>query len=399
MIRIAIALALALSFGLLSQAQVPAQVPIRKDQDQPDLKIDDKAVRDVIEAAIKNLKEAYVFPETAAKMETDLRRRLETGEFDEITSAKKLATVLTDRLQGVSKDKHLRLHYSYDPLPEMPRRTEEKPDPRRQAEMRERMLERGRSINYGFEKVERLEGNIGYLQLNMFHPAEVGEAGETAAAAMNFLVNTDALIIDLRKNGGGAPTMVALLCTYLFDPHPVHLNDLYFRPEDSTHQWWTLPYVPGRRYEGKPVYVLTSQRTFSAAEEFTYNLKSLKRATIVGETTGGGAHPGGGRKIHEHFGMFLPTGRAINPITKTNWEGTGIAPDVPVAADLALPTAHLAALRQISKDLTERAKDSMKADPMRLDQVRRAIERLEKELGGKDAGKKVETGDQPSAKG
>jgi len=103
---------------------------------------------------------------------------------------------------------------------------------------------------------------------------------------MNFLANTDALIIDLRRNGGGEPAMVALISSYLFGPEPVHLNDLYFRPDDSTHQWWTLPYVPGKRYgDKKEVYVLTSKRTFSAAEEFTYNLKNLKRATIIGETT------------------------------------------------------------------------------------------------------------------
>ena len=213
------------------------------------------------------------------------------------------------------------------------------------------MRQRGRSTNFGFEKAERLEGNVGYLELRMFMPAELG--GETAAAAMNLLANTDALIIDVRKNGGGEPSMVALVSSYLFGPEPVHLNDLYFRPDDSTHQWWTLPHVPGLRYEGKPVYVLTSKRTFSAAEEFTYNLKCLKRATIVGETTGGGAHPGGIEKVHEHFGVFVPSGRAINPITKTNWEGTGVAPDVPVAADRALPTAHLAALRQIAADLEE----------------------------------------------
>jgi C-terminal processing protease CtpA/Prc len=188
------------------------------------------------------------------------------------------------------------------------------------------------------------------------------------------------VIIDLRQNGGGAPSMVALLCSYLFGPEPVHLNDLYSRPDDSTHQWWTFPHLPGQRLEGRPVYVLTSKRTFSAAEEFTYNLKSLKRATIVGETTGGGAHPGGTQRITEHFAMFVPSGRAINPITKTNWEGTGVTPDVPVAAARALQSAHLAALQKIRANLAQRQKDSQKADPARLDQLQKAIERLENEL-------------------
>ena len=155
------------------------------------------------------------------------------------------------------------------------------------------------SINFGFEKVERLKGNVGYIDLRGFTPAEF--SAETIVAAMNFVANTDALIFDLRQNGGGDPATVALLSSYLFGPEPVHLNSLYWREGDTTHQWWTLPFVPGKRYAGKDVYVLTSKRTFSAAEEFTYNLKNLKRATIIGETTGGGAHPGGPRRINEHF--------------------------------------------------------------------------------------------------
>ena len=383
---IRIVAALVLGAALLIPTAAPAQmVMLRKDQ--PDTSIDAKVSRNVIEGLLKELKAAYVFPETAAKLETDLGKRLDKNEYEEIKSAKKLAEVLTEQLQAVSKDKHLRVFYSYEPLPDMPKGNGPKPPPEKEAEMRERMRAHGRSINFGFEKVERLEGNVGYLDLRMFMPAEIG--GETAAAAMNLLANTDALIIDVRQNGGGSPTMVALLCSYLFGPEPVHLNDLYFRPDDSTHQWWTLSHVPGQRFEGKPVYVLTSKRTFSAAEEFTYNLKSLKRATIVGETTGGGAHPGGPRKVHEHFAVFVPSGRAINPITKTNWEGTGVTPDVPVPAERALATAHLAALRKIVDDVEEQQKDPKRADPRRLHEVKAAIGRLESEMGGHDTGKKA----------
>jgi hypothetical protein len=372
--KLELAAAFAMGAALLVPPAAPAQVMIRKDQ--PDTSIDTRTSKDVIEGLLKELKAAYVFPETAAKMEADLRKRLDKNEYGEIKSARKLAEVLTEHLQAVSKDKHLRVFYSYDPIPEPPKK-DARPAHDKDHEMRERMRQRARSVNFGFERAERLDGNVGYLDLRMFAPAELG--GETAAAAMNLLGDTDALIIDVRKNGGGSPSMVALVCSYLFGPEPVHLNDLYFRPEDSTHQWWTLPHVPGKRYEGKPVFVLTSKRTFSAAEEFTYNLKSLKRATIVGETTGGGAHPGGMRKVHEHFGVFVPSGRAINPITKTNWEGTGVTPDISVPADRALPTAHLAALRKIAADLEAREKDSNQADPSRLDGVRGAIRRLETE--------------------
>lgn len=150
--------------------------------------------------------------------------------------------------------------------------------------------------------------------------------------------NSDALIVDLRQNGGGDPAMVQLISSDLFD-EPTHLNSLYFRAEDSLEEFWTLDEVVGQRMADNPVFVLTSSSTFSAAEEFTYNLKCLGRATIVGETTGGGAHPGGVTPLHESLSVFIPAGRAINPITGTNWEGTGVIPDVPVEANAALDKA------------------------------------------------------------
>jgi hypothetical protein len=343
--------------GKASLAQGPGQ--------DPDMTVDAAARSEVIETLVKRLNENYVFPEVAKKMEQAIRQRLQNKEYDSVTSARAFAVALTNHLQEVSHDKHLRVNYSFDSIPV---RNREEAEPPEEVERWRRAL---RARNFGFYKVERLDGNVGYLDLRGFLPAE--EAGETAAAAMNLLANCNAVVIDLRKNGGGAPSMVALLSSYLFDPEPVHLNDLYFRPNDSTHQWWTLAYVPGRRLgKSKAVYVLTSKRTFSAAEEFTYNLKSLKRATIVGETTGGGAHPGGGERLSEHFMAFVPSGRAINPITKTNWEGTGVKPDVEVAADDALRTAHLMALKKFLE------KPEPNTPPMLLDEVKRTIATLEK---------------------
>src|SRR5215203_2477633 len=153
-------------------------------------------------------------------------------------------------------------------------------------------------------------------------------------------------------------------------PEPVHLNDLYWREGNRTDEFWTKKEVAGKRYLNKDVYVLTSKRTFSGAEEFTYNLKNLKRATIIGETTGGGAHPGGGFRISEHFGMFVPTGRAISPITKTNWEGTGVTPDVAVPADEALHVARITALKKSATTLQ---------NPDFKGAVEEEIQRLEKE--------------------
>jgi retinol-binding protein 3 len=321
------------------------------------------ARNEVIETILKRLNDSYVFPDVAKKMEQAIRERVGKKEYDTVKSGPEFAKLLTEHLQAISHDKHLRVAYSVRPIPV--RSGDEEPT----AEERAEMLTYLQRMNFGFEKVERMPGNIGYLQLNGFAPA--GLASDTAVAAMSFLQNTDALIVDLRQNGGGDPAMVAVLCSYLFDKDPVHLNDIYSRPENETRQFWTLQYLPGKRYTDKPVYVLTSKRTFSGAEEFTYNLKNLKRATIIGETTGGGANPGGSVRVNEHFGVFIPTGRAISPITKTNWEGTGVTPDIAVPAEAALQTAQIEAIKHVLK------KDPK--DP-RAEQLNKDIERLQREI-------------------
>ncbi len=201
--------------------------------------------------------------------------------------------------------------------------------------------------NCAFEKVEVLPGNIGYLKFNGF--MDPGVCAPTVVAAMGFLAHTGALIFDLRGNGGGDPAMVTFVASYLFDK-PTHLNDLYNRKEDSTRQFWTLPYVPGERLPKQPVFVLTSKRTFSGAEEFAYDLKNQKRATIVGETTGGGAHPVGGHVVADYFMLGVPFAKAVNPISKTNWEGTGVEPDVKVSAADALATAEKLATEKIQTE-------------------------------------------------
>jgi retinol-binding protein 3 len=330
----------------------------------PDRTVDAAARNQVLDGLAEQLKRGYVFPEVAGKMIADLDSRRGAKQYESITSARQFATTLTEHLQAISKDKHLRVRYSYDALP-VPRN--EQPSPEQVAEFRANMA-RG---NFGFAKLEILPGNVGYLDLRGFAPPSF--AGETAVAAMTYLANADALIVDLRNNGGGSPAMVALLTTFLYGENDEqHLNDLYFRPEDSTRQWWTLPYIPAKRFAGKPVYVLTANRTFSAAEEFTYNLKNLKRATIVGETTGGGAHPGGTRRLHDHFDVFVPSGRAINPVSKTNWEGTGVKPDIDVPKEKALATAHIAAIEKVMETTTdERRKDALRRA---MDQVRKQFD-------------------------
>ena len=328
--------------ALLAAFPLAAQEP-----SQPDRTVDAAERRTVIDGVLDRLKRAYVFPDTAVAMERAVRARQRRGEYERLTSARALADSLTAHLQAVSQDRHLRVRYSFEPLPAAP--DDDHPDP----EQRARARAFGQQVNFGFERVERLDGNVGYLEIRSFG-FEADDVAEAAAAAFTFLGHTDALIIDLRRNGGGSPFMVAYVSSYLFGPDSVHLNSLYWRPGDRMDDFYTRRTVPGTRFgPDKPVYVLTSRRTFSGAEEFAYNLQALRRATVVGDTTGGGAHPGGMQRVTDHFGVWVPTGRAINPITKTNWERVGVRPDVAVSSDQALVRAHAEALRGLIARATD----------------------------------------------
>src|SRR5258708_4460989 len=214
---------------LLSLAMVALGAPWAQpgSMAQADLPIDAAARTAVIDGVLKNLDRAYVFPDVAAKMSAAIRERQSKGEYNGITSSKEFAKALTDHLRAISHDKHLQVDYFFEALPD---RGPRPPSPEEEARFRAQLA----FNNFGFEKVERLAGNIGYLDLRGFMSPSL--AGETAAAAMNFLANTDALIVDLRNNGGGDPAMVAFITSYLYGPEVVHLNDLYWRPSDGTHQ-------------------------------------------------------------------------------------------------------------------------------------------------------------------
>jgi hypothetical protein len=289
----------------------------------------------VIDGAIAKIDEFYVFPDMAKKMAIAVRARAKRGEYDSVTDGNAFAKLLTENFRDVSHDKHLFVTFSPIRLPE----ESPAPSPDAVAHYRAAMQE----ANCGFEKLERLSGNVGYLKFNFFGDPEV--CGATAVAAMNLLANVDAVIFDLRENSGGDPKMVALICTYLF-AKPTHLNDLWERKSGETQQYWTLPYVPGKRLPSIPVFVLTAHRTFSGGEEFSNDLKVLKRATLVGEVTGGGAHPVAGHRIDDRFTIGVPFARAINPTTKTDWEGVGVEPDVKVPAADALTTAQALAAKE-----------------------------------------------------
>ncbi len=300
--------------------------------------IDAALRRQVVESLAVNLERKYVFPDVGNRMAADLRTRLGRGEYDTMTDGSAFADRLTASMREIGHDKHLHVNFFEESrgliLDERPGKAEQA---RRDAFMR--------YSNYGFDRAERMRGNVGYLDLSGFVDLAHGRA--TALAALRFLAGSDALIIDLRKNGGGEPEMVALISSILFPKgEKVHLNDLVWRKGNKVEQFWTEANLDLPRITGE-VYVLTSQYTFSAAEEFTYNLKQLKRATQVGETTGGGANPGEGVILAPHFGVFMPTGHARNPITHDNWEGKGVVPEIAVPADQALKTAYVKALETL----------------------------------------------------
>jgi retinol-binding protein 3 len=330
----------------------------------PDMTIDAKAKGEAIDSLVKELNEAYVYPDVGDKVAKMIEERQAHGEYNSVNGAKEFSDLLNKQMFAVAHDQHLHVLYSSRAIPPTPATVPQQPSPQ--------MLLQFKKDNYSFQEVKRLDGNIGYLKMSAFSEAESG--GATVAAAMAFLANTDAMIIDLRENSGGNPAMVALLASYFFSGEPaVHLNDLEWRKEGTREytltQWWVLPYVPGPRYVGKEVYVLTSHGTPSAAEEFSYDLQALKRATIVGETTWGGANPGDVMRLGDHFQVFMPKGHAINPITKTSWEGVGVKPDIAVPQEDALKTAQKTAIQHLLMAKT--------TDEQELEVLKRALASLE----------------------
>jgi hypothetical protein len=327
-------LALALA-GSPSAGQAPAPGPAA-----PAPALDPAARKAVIEAVIARIDSAYVFPEKAPAIAKALRRKLASGGFDSAADPKAFVRAVNAVIGAVANDKHLGLSWSAEPLP--PPRAGGEPDPA----MIERFQAEMRRTNYAISKAELLDGNIGYLKMDMFARAQ--DAGPTLAAAMAFLKHSDALIFDLRENRGGDPGMVAMALSYLVPPQ-TEINRFRQRGKAVEEQIWSLPYVPGGRWStDKPVYVLTSKQTGSAAEEFAYDIQQLKRGTVVGGSTWGGANPGDFLPIDGHFAIFVPTGAAVNPVSGTNWEGVGVKPDVAVDPAAALETARRLALEKLA---------------------------------------------------
>ena len=200
-----------------------------------------------------------------------------------------------------------------------------------------------RRLNAGVRKIEILPGNVGYLDLtNFFRP---DEACEAIAAAMHMLSRADALVLDMRANGGGSPGTVAFLISYLLDGTHVPLYEIVHRAPEPSDRYTTEPTPAADRNAGRPLFVLTSSRTFAAAEGVAYLLPERHRAEVVGEVAAGAANPGRPYPLNDRFSVNVPNGRVKSAIGGGNWEGSGVTPDVATNAADALPTAHARALR------------------------------------------------------
>lgn len=294
---------------------------------------------DLVTRALELLESMYVFPDRGARAVGAIRVRLTNGEYADLSEAD-LAKTLTTQLYDLCADRHLRVRVRDGDLRSA----------LSEAEIRAVYVEQQRLTNHGIARVERLAGNVGYLKLTgVAHP---GPGGPAIAAAMTLVSQTYALILDLRENKGGSPDGVIFWCSYLFPSEDTHLNSIYNRLTDTTKQFWTHPYVPGDRYLDRPVYVLTSGVTFSGGEELCYNLQAQGRATLIGETTRGGAHPTQAHPLSPTLEITVPFARSINPVTGTNWEGTGVTPDVAVPATEAFEVAYHRALTHVLATVT-----------------------------------------------
>ncbi|WP_030869183.1 S41 family peptidase [Streptomyces sp. NRRL F-2747] len=289
----------------------------------------------VIDETARLLVEHYVFPDIAEQLAGLLQRRVAEGAYD-VDGAEEFAQLVTADLQSVNGDRHLRLKHHADPV-----------SPKQGAATLDAMRREFDTSLGGVPRVQLLDGGVAVVELApMLFPLEW--AAEPLGAALTLASRAQALIVDLRANRGGDPDAVAFVCSYLLDER-THLNTMYWRRDGRREQSWSLPHVPGARFGGsKPLYVLSSDSTFSAAEELAYDLQQLGRAVVVGERTRGGAHPCKGWTVHPHLEATIPVGRAINPVSGTNWEGTGVQPDIPCAAADSLAHAHALALARLS---------------------------------------------------
>lgn len=285
----------------------------------PSRAIPPKLVHATVAGAAALIRDEYFDPAIAARADAMLRERLAAGRYERARSPRSLAEAMTRDLYATTHDKHLAVAV----VPET------EPKPRSVV---------GTAENFGVQRAEILDGNVGYLNLTAFYHPE--EARQAIAAAMTMLRHAGALIIDMRDNGGGSPETVALLLSYLFDEPELPLFAIVPRGGSEGRRYATEGCAVPERDGSRPVYVLTAARTFSGGEGLAFILQERGRAEIVGERTAGAANPGRPYRINDSFEITIPNGRVVSAVNGRNWEGTGVIPDLAVRASDALRVAQ-----------------------------------------------------------
>jgi hypothetical protein len=313
----------------------------------PEISSDTKTI--VVNKVADLMKDYFLYPDVGEKSGEYIKAKLKSGDYDSFTDVKKFCSQVTADLREICHDKHLFVFCSPEEAKEVAARKGLLPQDEKE-KVEKQLYEMGRRTNFGFSKVEILDGNVGYLDLRYVAPLEY--AAETAIGAMKFLSHADAVIIDLRRNGGGGG-IGHLLLSYFLGPERAHLIDYYPRASDEPEQYWSYEYVPGKRMPDVDLYFLTSSKTFSAAEELAFNMQQLKRAVIIGETTKGGAHPVDVLIVQGDILLQVSIGETVHPVTRANWEGVGVEPDVKVPAEDALQAAHLLTLKNLLDKTTD----------------------------------------------
>ena len=299
----------------------------------------------IIDTIITCFNVNYVYPEVAIALKDSISQRNHEGGYSKFTDLEEFLNSLSSDIRKITRDKHIGITYI--------EHSDSETGQSKHSLLSDQLNEKKRK-NFNFRKVEWMPGNIGYIRFDIFEDPQY--AGETAASAMNFVNNCDAVIVDLRYNNGGEEKMVRYLASYFFT-EPTLLNSRYFTKQDSTVQSWTDSYVPGKKLIDRDIYILTSSNTASGAEAFTYILKNYDKAIVVGEKTSGAAH------WVEYFyysslklEIKLPVARPINPVTKTDWEKTGIKPDIEIPEHMALDKAYILELEKLIKTNTDKSK-------------------------------------------
>ena len=304
----------------------------------------------IIDSLYSKLDGFYINKKLIPNIRKVIDKKFIKGIYKNVTNPNEFASKLTEDLTKVTNDLHFYIAYE-------PEWIKDKINSEKESEkdkLREKEIAEAKKENFGFKELKILEGNIGYLDFRTFH--DPAYASETATSVMQFFSNTDALIIDLRNNNGGVLEMAQFISSFLFSQKesPLYKYYYYEKPNIKTErEMWLLPSVPGKRLNKIDIYILTSGATFSSAEWMSYSLQNLKRVTIIGEQTAGGAHPVDRKILAQGLTINIPFGEVKDPFTNTDFEGVGVTPDIKISANKALEKAHYLALENLSQNKTD----------------------------------------------